>query len=221
MMPKYRVVVFDLDDTLYKEVDFLKSAYREIAERAEMEWGCPADIYQKMMFWREIGENVFGKLITESNMKTSVGDLLTMYRSHIPKCQLEEQTQNVLSQLKLSCVLGIITDGRSLTQRNKIKALALDTFIDEANVLISEETGYEKPSEEPFRFFMSKYPQCHYYYVGDNPAKDFYSPNRLGWDTICLSDNGQNIHHQNFDLDTDYLPKYKIDSIMDLSDILG
>jgi len=25
-----RVVVFDLDDTLYKEIDFLKSAYMEI-----------------------------------------------------------------------------------------------------------------------------------------------------------------------------------------------
>lgn len=221
MMPKYRVVVFDLDDTLYKEVDFLKSAYREIAERAEKEWGCSADIYQKMMFWREKGENVFGKLIMAYNLKASVGELLTMYRCHIPKCQLDKLTHIVLSQLKLSCVLGMITDGRSLTQRNKIKALALDAFFDETNVLISEETGYEKPSEEPFRFFMRQYPQCHYYYVGDNPAKDFYAPNRLGWNTICLLDNGQNIHYQNFDLDADYLPKYKIDSIMDLNEILG
>lgn len=221
MMPKYRVVVFDLDDTLYKEVDFLKSAYREIAERAEKEWGCPANIYQKMMFWREKGENVFGKLITEYSLNVSFGDLLTMYRCHIPKCQLDELTHNVLSQLKLSCVLGLITDGRSLTQRNKIKALALDTFIDEANVLISEEIGYEKPSEEPFRYFMRQYPKCHYCYVGDNPTKDFYAPNCLGWDTICLLDNGQNIHPQSFDLDTDYLPKHKINSIMELSEILG
>ena len=26
-----KVFVFDLDDTLYKEIDFLRSAYREIA----------------------------------------------------------------------------------------------------------------------------------------------------------------------------------------------
>ena len=141
----------------------------------------------------------------EYNLKLSVDDLLTMYRRHIPKYQLDEQTQSVLSQLKLSCVLGLITDGRSLTQRNKIKALDLDTFFDEPNVLISEETGFEKPSIEPFLFFMRQYPQCLYYYVGDNPAKDFCAPNRLGWNTICLLDNGQNIHHQNFDLDMDLL----------------
>lgn len=29
-----RVICFDLDDTLYKEIDYLKSAYREIAEYA-------------------------------------------------------------------------------------------------------------------------------------------------------------------------------------------
>lgn len=29
-----KVVCFDLDDTLYKEIDYLKSAYREIASYA-------------------------------------------------------------------------------------------------------------------------------------------------------------------------------------------
>ena len=29
-----RVVCFDLDDTLYKEIDFLESAYKDIAEYA-------------------------------------------------------------------------------------------------------------------------------------------------------------------------------------------
>ena len=33
MTQKSRVVVFDLDDTLYKEHDYLLSAYREIADR--------------------------------------------------------------------------------------------------------------------------------------------------------------------------------------------
>ena len=28
-------VIFDLDDTLYKEIDYLKSAYREIASLVE------------------------------------------------------------------------------------------------------------------------------------------------------------------------------------------
>lgn len=32
---KRKIIVFDLDDTLYKEVDFLKSAYQEIASWLE------------------------------------------------------------------------------------------------------------------------------------------------------------------------------------------
>ena len=37
-----------------------------------------------------------------------------------------------------------------------------------------------------------------YVYIGDNPHKDFITPNKLGWTTICLLDRGQNIHKQNF-----------------------
>ena len=33
-----KVIVFDLDDTLYKEVDFLKSAYFEIASWIELHY---------------------------------------------------------------------------------------------------------------------------------------------------------------------------------------
>ena len=35
MTPKRKMVVFDLDDTLYKEEDFLRSAYMEIAHSVE------------------------------------------------------------------------------------------------------------------------------------------------------------------------------------------
>ena len=33
MMPRRKVFVFDLDDTLYKEVDYVKSAFQYIAHR--------------------------------------------------------------------------------------------------------------------------------------------------------------------------------------------
>ena len=32
MVTRNKVIVFDLDDTLYKEIDYLKSAYHEIAD---------------------------------------------------------------------------------------------------------------------------------------------------------------------------------------------
>ena len=219
MMPN-KVVVFDLDDTLYKEIDYLKSAYREIAKVVEHETGF-IDVYEKMLHWRETGENVFEKLIIECHLKSSVNDLLTLYRKHFPDIVLDEQTVNALTIIKQFCVMGMITDGRSLTQMNKINALSLNRYFERENIMVSEDIGFEKPSEEPYLFFMEKYPQCIYYYIGDNPAKDFLAPNKLGWKTVCLLDSGCNIHHQEFELGMDYLPKYKIKDITELVDIVG
>ena len=36
-------------------------------------------------------------------------------------------------------------------------------------------------------------------YVGDNLKKDFIYPNQHGWQTICLKNDGQNIHAQDFE----------------------
>ena len=177
MTQKHNVVVFDLDDTLYKEVDYLRSAYRDIAELIEKDSGCHS-VYEKMTAWWEAGENTFENLILSYNLDVSVKGLLDIYRNHDPQIAMDDETLRVLNQLGKIYKLGIISDGRSLTQRNKIKALGLEFFFDD--ILISEETGYSKPSEEPYRFFMKKYPECEYIYVGDNPAKDFLAPNKLG-----------------------------------------
>ena len=196
MTQKSRVVVFDLDDTLYKEQDYLRSAYREIAAMMESHYGLEG-IYDQMLKWWQEGENVFQRLVSYCPQFT-VNDLLTIYRSHIPAIRLDGQTKSLLDRLYPHAVLGLITDGRSLTQRHKIDALGLSAYIDEKDILISEETGFEKPSDEPFRHFMERYPSRTYYYIGDNPAKDFIAPNRLGWTTICLLDDGRNIHPQDF-----------------------
>lgn len=218
MMQKHKVVVFDLDDTLYKEVDYLKSAYREIADFVEKESGCYG-VFEKMIAWWEVGENAFEKLISFYHLDVSVKGLLEIYRNHDPQIAVDDETLRVLNQLGKICQLGLISDGRSLTQRNKIKAMGLGLFFDD--ILISEETGYSKPSEEPYRYFMKQYPECEYMYVGDNPAKDFVAPNILGWTTVCLLDNGQNIHPQDFSLATEFLPQHTIKVITELLDLLN
>lgn len=218
MMQKHRVVVFDLDDTLYKEVDYLKSAYCEIADLVGEKTGCHG-IYDKMIAWWENSDNVFENLISICHLDVSVNDLLDLYRKHQPQIRLDESTWSVLNQIRQTCQLGIISDGRSVTQRNKIKAMGIEEVFND--ILISEETRCKKPSEEPYRFFMKKYPESKYVYIGDNPAKDFYAPNKLGWMTVCLLDNGQNIHPQDFSLAAEYLPQRTIKEMTELIDILN
>ncbi len=231
MTQKSRVVVFDLDDTLYKEQDYLRSAYREIAARIESRYGNlpllsrrgqgwsdpPLD---RMLRWRQEGENVFQRLIEAYGLDLTVNDLLTIYRSHVPAIRLDGQTKSLLDRLHSHAVLGLITDGRSLTQRHKIDALGLSAYMDEKDILISEETGFEKPSDEPFRHFMERYPSRTYYYIGDNPAKDFIAPNHLGWTTICLLDDGRNIHPQDFSLSQQMLPQHRISQLSEIENII-
>jgi putative hydrolase of the HAD superfamily len=55
-----------------------------------------------------------------------------------------------------------------------------------------------------------------YIYIADNPNKDFVTPNKLGWSSICVLDRGQNIHVQNFDLPKDFLPQFFINSFQEI-----
>ena len=209
MMPKRKVVVFDLDDTLFKEVDYLKSAFRAIADEIKARFGIP-HLYEEMLACWEDGQDVFGTLISKYHLPWTVDDLLRRYREHVPTLQLDAETVHLLETLR--------TDGRSVTQRHKITALGLEAFFKPDHILISEETGFSKVSPEPFLWFMNHYPDSVYYYIGDNPQKDFVCPNRLGWQTICLKNDGRNIHPQDYNLAKDYLPSQVFDGIRDVED---
>ena len=148
MSIKNKVIAFDLDDTLYKEIDFLKSAYMEIASIVDKSH--PETLYNNMISNYYKGNNVF-KFISETYAAYTVERLLKIYREHYPSISLSNEEWNVLLKLKTEAITGLITDGRSLTQRNKIKALGLENYFDK--IVISEEIGYSKPDIRLFNEF--------------------------------------------------------------------
>lgn len=203
-----KVVCFDLDDTLYKEIDYLKSAYREIASYAADYCRSCSDspiilsvkAYDAMFLAYKEGLNAFERLNAFLGINLPVSEYLQIYRKHKPNIRLSETVESVLNSLKSSeCIIGLITDGRSIQQRNKIEALGLNRWIRDEDVLISGEFGSEKPAPANYEYFMKRYPECdEFMYVGDNLKKDFIAPNALGWQTVCLKDDGRNIHKQDF-----------------------
>lgn len=212
---KRKIVIFDLDDTLYKEIDFLKSAYQEIALWLEQEYEI-RNVYNYMLSCYEQKKNVFSCVNNEYGLKVSLESYLYKYRMHIPVISLSADVDNLLKKmLDAGFILGIITDGRTVTQSNKIRALELERYISWENCIISESFGYSKPSPEAFLFFQHKYPNADYYYVGDNVSKDFIAPNQLGWTTVCLLDDGRNIHKW-ISIADDKKPQYKIPSFEEL-----
>ena len=209
-----KIIVFDLDDTLYKEIYYLKSAYREIAlHAAQGDRRLASDLLAQMVNTFRNRGNAFKRLNQLLGRKTPVEEYLVMYRTHRPDIHLEEDVVATLDALKTAgCTLALITDGRSVQQRNKIVALGLNRWIADEDIVISEDIGSEKPDEANFRRIMNRHPDADsFVYIGDNPKKDFIAPNRLGWTTVCLLDNGENIHLQRFD-DTppQAQPQYKV-----------
>lgn len=215
-----KVVIFDLDDTLYKEIDYLKSAYSEIASFLICEFNISDPLDFMLQIYNE-GKNVFEELNIHYNLFLPLDRYLKMYRNHIPKILLEDVVTNTLIYLQnQDCFLGIITDGRKITQRNKLVSLELIGYFNENLIVISEEFGTTKPNIDNYLYFQKTFPNAEYFYIGDNPLKDFISPNFLGWKTICLLDNGLNIHKQDFNLPDEYLPKYYVKSLKEIIDII-
>ena len=111
--------------------------------------------------------------------------------------------------------MSLITDGRSITQRNKLRALGIESFF--KNIVISEEVNSEKPSEYNFRMVMYNKIAENYIYIADNPKKDFITPNKLGWTSICLLDRGHNVHEQVFTNFIEYNPHFIIKSFNEIN----
>ncbi len=212
------VIAFDLDDTLYHEIDFLKSAYKAIAQRLQGDqWQL---LYVEMFSLYRNRENVFDKLISEYEITKD--ELLSFYRNHKPEIKPFEGVVTMLSEIKKQeGHIAIITDGRVVTQMAKIEALGLSDFIN--HIVISEALGTEKPSVQNYRTVMEKFKEASdFYFIGDNFKKDFITPNKLAWTTLGLIDKGLNIHcNAHRFLSEEHKPQFLFGSYHDLTIVAG
>ncbi len=216
-------VIFDLDDTLYKEINYLKSGLKSVSKVISKDIDeTQAKIFEKLYFYYKNSDNPFKKIINEYNLSYSLGDLILLYKNHKPKIKLSEETKETLHYLiKNNYELGLITDGSSNQQREKISALKIDSYITE--YVISDEVGSEKPNKNNYKYFSEKkFSYCKkFYYIADNLSKDFIAPNDLGWITICILDNGENIHKQKFSINNKFLPQHSVKSIKHIIPIIN
>lgn len=208
ILPSSKIFVFDLDDTLYSERDFEKSGIEFVFNYFKINHIELETILNNRKNWIE-------QIIDGSNNQITMQEVLDIYRNHFPAIQLYKDSKVFLEKLiSQGNEMSLITDGRSITQRNKLRALGIESYF--KNIIISEEVNSEKPSEYNFRIVMNYKHAKSYIYISDNPNKDFITPNKLGWTSICLLDRGQNVHKQNFNLSSDFLPHYSINSFEEI-----
>ncbi len=200
---KIKAVIFDLDDTLVSEYEFIVSGYKFISKRLSKRLGrTPDEINGKLWeLTRESYSNMFNRLFAfygEPYTDDEMREIISAYRNHPANLQFYPDARETLPALKDRGVLmGIISDGDPARQRNKIRSAVgglcgLHNFnkeTTEANdeeisywfneIILNDEFGgaeYRKPNPKGFAEMAErlKVDPSEMIYIGDNPAKDFH-----------------------------------------------
>lgn len=181
-----KAVIFDLDDTLYNEIDYIKSGFSKISKAFPQ----VKDMRDKLWRAYQSGKKPINQVLADEKLDSdeNIARCLAVYRFHKPNIVLDVQIQELLHRIKVQGIkLGIITDGRIEGQRAKIDALELKEIFDE--IIITDELGgpeFRKPNEKAFVLMCEKlnvlYTEA--VYVGDNVRKDFIAPEKLGMQSI-------------------------------------
>ncbi len=174
-------VIFDLDDTLYSEKEYVKSGYRKIAE-----WLGKPEIEDQL--WSAFQRG--GKAMDEVLKEEDRAEALRIYRFQQPDIHLYSGVKELLERLKRNKKVGIITDGRPEGQRAKLKALGIVVH----EVIITDELGgveYRKPCTAAFEKMRQTFdvPFDKMIYIGDNIKKDFIAPEKLGMQWIWFNNS--------------------------------
>lgn len=219
-----KTIIFDLDDTLYNEKTFVFGAFKEICQILCYKYSLDLDeIYNKTIeIFNKYGRGkIFNILCDELNINENIKELVEIYRNAKPKIYLYDDSKEILGFCKENNInTGLITDGKSYVQWNKIKLLNLDNVIDK--IVVSDDFGkeYWKPHERTYieimSYFNSKPEEC--IYIGDNPNKDFIGAKKLGLKTIrIIREEGD---HINTFLDEQFEADYKIGGLIEVKEIL-
>jgi putative hydrolase of the HAD superfamily len=188
-------VVFDLDDTLYDEIEYCKSGFRAVAEfLANPPDAPPAErIFDTL--WKQFTAGnrtkTFNAALDELNISYDdkrIGELVNTYRSHIPRIKLPQDSRDVLCELRAKYTLALLTDGFLPGQKLKVQSLGVEKYF--KFIVYTEQLGREfwKPSPAGFEKIMqdSEARPENIVYIADNEKKDFIAPNKLGFLTIQL-----------------------------------
>jgi len=172
-------VVFDLDDTLYPQADWLDGAWRAVAARGADDGVDPQQLYDALVLVASEGSDR-GRIIDRALERVgaaslAVAPLVVAFRAHAPE-HLEPYpgAAEALDRLGTSVPLGLVTDGEPAIQRAKLRALGLESCF--STVILSDEHGREhrKPDPLPFRRALEALDvrSDRAVYVGDRPDKD-------------------------------------------------
>ena len=177
-------VVFDLDDTLYDEIEYCKSGFAVVAEflanlpesrlrgtafqavntgRMPVPLEAPPAETRRIFtaLWEQFTYGNRAKTFNAALEKLSmryddelISELIELYRNHKPKITLPQDSRDVLCELSTKYTLALLTDGFLPAQQLKVRALGIEEYF--KCIVYTEQLGrdYWKPSPAGFEKIM-------------------------------------------------------------------
>lgn len=189
-----KIIVFDLDDTLYEEITFVQSGFKSVASLLGKHFQVDTEEALRIMWGVLESEGrgkVFNRVLAHYGLENrgNVKRCISQYRLHQPEIQLSSDAESVLSLLaEMGYSVYIVTDGNKNVQHNKIKALGLEERV--KKYYITYRYGHHRSKPSPYCFeLIAKRENVSFnevVYVGDNPNKDFVGIKPLGFRTIRI-----------------------------------
>jgi len=217
-----KAVLFDLDDTLYDEQQFVEVGFKAVSQYISEKYGVDKNAFYQVLLdvLRKEGRGYTFDIALKNfglYKKELIPKLVKVYREHNPQLSLFPDASVALSKLNGDYKLGLITDGNVRVQRKKIQTLGIKDFFDV--IIFTHKYGKRKHKPHPFSYqeAMRKLDvePSEAVYVGDDPHKDFASAKKLGMFTIRVL-RGK---YKNIRLDKAFEADYEVQSLIEISDI--
>ena len=226
-MPALRAIIFDLDDTLYPEREYVYSGFQAVAAWANAHLGIPQDEALKEL-WHLFCEgkrgNIFDQWLSSRAIKPEpwIPQMVKAYREHQPRIKPYPEALDLLSRLRKSYKLGLLTDGHGFVQKIKLEALGLASYFDA--VVFSDDLGKQswKPSTTPFKVILEQLGTAGFesVYIADNPLKDFLGARLVGMWTIRIR-HSEGLYSQLIPPSSEYAPHEEISSLNEIPEVLA
>ncbi|WP_160684785.1 YjjG family noncanonical pyrimidine nucleotidase [Clostridium sp. C2-6-12] len=226
---KYKIIIFDADDTLF---DFKKSE-REAFKITMEEFNLKYDenyhfkIYKEIntTLWKdfELGiipqekiNDVRFKIFSEAlNIKFDTDKFACSYINNLGNASfLYEESTELIKFLYKDYILFIVTNGLKEVQNNRIKKSNIAKYF--KNIIVSDEVKVAKPNPKIFEYALkdvANTPIDEILIVGDSLSSDIQGGINLKADTCWYNPN-------KLENKTTITPTYEISNLMELKDIL-
>ncbi len=183
------ILFVDLDDTLFEEVEYVKSGFLEVSKYiAEINKTNSEEIFNQMVYqFNKYGRTgVFNRVMSFFEFDIpSVSDMIVIYRNHKPNIQAYEGVYNAITNIRsIYNNIFVITDGVVEVQKNKVSALNLEKYID--GVIYCMEYNSPKPSIISIEQYTQNilFDKSRSMMIGDDPFCDIECAYKFGINAV-------------------------------------